>query len=50
MPVSLSLADLMEYTDWERRNWHDWFRQGEVHDFLASPVLGGEFARERETA
>ncbi|MGZ4867406.1 MAG: DinB family protein [Candidatus Angelobacter sp.] len=27
MPVSLSLSDLIDYTDWERQKWYDWFRQ-----------------------
>lgn len=27
MPVTLSFNDLMDYTEWERRKWHDWFRQ-----------------------
>jgi uncharacterized damage-inducible protein DinB len=25
--ITLSLNDLIEYTDWERVKWHDWFRQ-----------------------
>lgn len=24
---SVSVNDLIEYTDWERQKWHDWFRQ-----------------------
>lgn len=24
---SLSVNDLMDYTDWERMKWHDWFRR-----------------------
>jgi uncharacterized damage-inducible protein DinB len=27
MPVQLGLDDLMDYTDWERLKWQDWFRQ-----------------------
>jgi uncharacterized damage-inducible protein DinB len=27
MPINLSLNDLMDYTEWERRKWHDWLRQ-----------------------
>ena len=26
MPVSVDLTDLLEYTDWEREQWHAWFR------------------------
>jgi len=25
MPISLSLNDLMQYTEWERGKWHKWF-------------------------
>src|SRR5260370_23391327 len=27
MSTSLSLSELIEYTDWERGKLHDWFRQ-----------------------
>src|SRR5207249_3802933 len=27
MCTSLSLSELIEYTDWERGKWHDWIRQ-----------------------
>ncbi len=27
MSTSLSLNELIEYTDWERGKWHDWLRQ-----------------------
>jgi len=27
MSTSLSLSELIEYTDWERGKWHEWFRQ-----------------------
>ena len=27
MSAGLSLAELIEYTDWERGKWHDWLRQ-----------------------
>jgi len=25
--MHISLSDLMDYTDWERRKWNEWFRQ-----------------------
>jgi uncharacterized damage-inducible protein DinB len=27
MSTSLSLSELIEYTDWERGKWHEWLRQ-----------------------
>ena len=27
MPAGLSLIELIEYTDWERGQWHEWLRQ-----------------------
>ena len=27
MSTSLTLSELIEYTDWERGKWHDWLRQ-----------------------
>ena len=27
MLTGQSLNDLLEYTDWERQKWFDWFRQ-----------------------
>jgi len=27
MPISLSLSELMDYTDWERRKWYEWLRR-----------------------
>jgi len=27
MPITLSLNDLIDYTDWERQKWHGWIRQ-----------------------
>ena len=27
MPVDLTLDDLLDYTDWQRQKWQDWFRQ-----------------------
>jgi len=47
MPVSLSLNDLMEYTDWERGKWHDWLRQNgdEVLEIGAGPHGDGRFGK-----
>ena len=37
MSTNVSLNELIEYTDWERRKWYEWFRkQGDV--VLASTV------------
>lgn len=27
MSITLSLSELIEYSDWERNKWHDWFQQ-----------------------
>ena len=45
MSVDLSLNDLMEYTDWERRKWHVWLLQhGEqVLEIGAGPHGDGRF-------
>ena len=45
MSTSLSLNDLMDYTDWERQKWHDWFRQhgAEVLKVSAGPHGDGRF-------
>jgi len=31
MPVHVSLDDLMAYTEWERDQWHAWFRENGAH-------------------
>lgn len=43
--ISLSLDDLMEYTEWERRKWHDWLgKQGDqVLKLSAGPHGDGRF-------
>jgi hypothetical protein len=38
MCASLSLTELIEYTDWERGEWHDWLRQH--GDDVLAPVSG----------
>src|SRR5713226_7739809 len=45
MPVSLSLNDLIDYTDWERQKWYEWLRQhGEqVLKITAGPHGDGRF-------
>ena len=45
MPVSLSLSDLIDYTDWERQKWYDWFRQQgrEVLKISCGPHGDGRF-------
>jgi uncharacterized damage-inducible protein DinB len=45
MSASLSLSELMEYTDWERGNWHDWLRQRGDHVLAinAGPHGDGRF-------
>src|ERR1700747_127749 len=27
MLINLTVDDLMDYTDWERQKWHEWFRK-----------------------
>jgi uncharacterized damage-inducible protein DinB len=46
MPISLALDELFEYTDWERRKWHDWLQvQGDqVLVIGAGPHGDGRFA------
>ena len=43
--LNLSLSDLVDYTDWERQKWFDWFRQhGEqVLKIGAGPHGDGRF-------
>jgi len=45
MRISLSLNELMDYTDWERQKWHDWLRQhgDEVLKISAGPHGDGRF-------
>lgn len=45
MLLSLSLSELMEYTDWERGKWHDWIRQRGNHvlTISAGPHGDGRF-------
>ena len=37
MSASLSLSELIEYTDWQRGKWHDWLRK-HGDDVLATSV------------
>lgn len=45
--LSLSLNDLLDYTDWERQRWHAWIRQyGEqTLDISTGPHGDGRFER-----
>jgi uncharacterized damage-inducible protein DinB len=45
MSAGLSLAELIEYTDWERGKWHDWLRQhgDDVLATSAGPHGDGRF-------
>jgi uncharacterized damage-inducible protein DinB len=45
--LTVSLNDLMEYTDWERRKWNDWFRKrgDQVLEISAGPHGDGRFQR-----
>ncbi len=45
MATTLSLNDLMDYTDWERQKWHDWLRKhgAEVLKTSAGPNGDGRF-------
>src|ERR1700730_8737401 len=45
MLANLSLRDLMDYTDWERQKWQDWFRQHGDHvlNISAGPNGDGRF-------
>lgn len=45
MLINLSLNDLMEYTEWERRKWRDWLRQhgDQVLEISAGPHGDGRF-------
>jgi len=45
MPIHLSLNDLIDYTDWERRLRYDWLRQhgNEVLKISAGPHGDGRF-------
>ncbi|HEV2304811.1 MAG TPA: DinB family protein [Candidatus Acidoferrales bacterium] len=46
MPAGLSFNDLMDYTDWERRKWHERLRQrgDEVLKISAGPNGDGRFS------
>ncbi|HWC20290.1 MAG TPA: DinB family protein [Terriglobales bacterium] len=41
MPADLSLNNLLDYTEWERAKWHEWFRQ---HGDTALSVSTGPHA------
>ena len=43
--MHLEYADLISYTDWERRKWYDWFRRHEasVLTMSAGPHGDGRF-------
>jgi uncharacterized damage-inducible protein DinB len=45
--LTLSLNDLLDYTDWERQQWHPWFQQhGEkAWELPAGPHGDGRFER-----
>jgi uncharacterized damage-inducible protein DinB len=45
MHMNLALDDLMDYTDWERQKWHDWFRKhgDEVLKTSVGPNGDGRF-------
>jgi uncharacterized damage-inducible protein DinB len=45
MPLTLSVGDLTDYTEWERRDWHDWLqRRGDsVLNISAGPHGDGRF-------
>ena len=45
--VTLSLNDLVEYTDWERQKWHSFLQQhgNESLDISSGPHGDGRFAR-----
>ena len=38
MPAEIAMASLLEYTDWERAKWLEWFRQ---HDATALKITVG---------
>lgn len=45
MGTSLNVTDLIDYTEWERKRWHDWVRQhgAEVLKISAGPNGDGRF-------
>jgi uncharacterized damage-inducible protein DinB len=47
---SVSLTDLLEYTDWERQKWCDWLRHhgAQVLEISAGPHGDGRFQNVRE--
>jgi uncharacterized damage-inducible protein DinB len=46
MSIHLDLTDLIAYTDWERKKWHDWLRQhgADVLKTSTGPHGDGRFA------
>ena len=47
MAMDVGLDELMEYTDWERGKWHDWFRRhgDQVLKISSGPHGDGRFER-----
>src|SRR5215470_612048 len=45
MPVDLTLDDLLDYTDWQRQKWQEWFGQhgGDALRISAGPHGDGRF-------
>lgn len=45
MTIDMSLDDLLDYTDWEREKWYDWFRRhgDQVLKISAGPHGDGRF-------
>lgn len=52
MPANLSLNELIDYTDWERQKWYEWFRQQGDHvlKLSAGPHGDGRFQTVGELA
>ncbi len=42
MPVDLTLNDLLDYSDWERRKWFDWMREHGYGVLTVSTGLHGD--------
>jgi len=42
MPVDLTMNDLLEYSDWERRKWFDWMRDRGEDVLTVSTGLHGD--------
>jgi uncharacterized damage-inducible protein DinB len=51
MVVSLTMTDLIDYTDWERQKWFDWLRQRgqEVLEISLGPHGDGRFEKVGES-